>query len=326
VTRVAVTNPPGDRITDRPTQTLPSVRPEEVARRLLPRSVLGITAVILAFSMGASLAGVVLYSYYAYRLSQNESRVNKFVSGFGDTVSKAEGSIKSAQDSATKEIQRQLAPLEQIAAEGGTLQALITKSQPALYFVHTLDESGAPSVGSAFSVASDTHQTLLLTSYTTVRAATHRPGPDVFVRHGGTETKVQVYTWQEERDLALLILSVGNQAKLDFAADPPTIGERVFALSGLGSQGGAISQGFVADVSSAGIQHDAPVGPSFQGGPLVDSNGKVLGISSRAYAPLGFSTDAVWFAVPGRAACEKVLSCPNNTPVGAGSQTATSTG
>jgi S1-C subfamily serine protease len=292
----------------------------------MPRSVLGITAVILAFSLGASFAGVILYSYYAYRLGQNEDRVNTFVKGFGDTVKKAEDSIRSAQGAATSDIQKQLAPLERIAAEGGTLQALVAKAQPALYFVHTLDESGAPSVGTAFAVASDTHQTLLLTSYTAVRAATKRPGPDVFVRHGGNETKVQVYTWQEERDLALLILPQGNQAKLTFASTGPSVGDRVFALSGLGSQGGAISQGFVADVSAAGIQHDAPIGPAFQGGPLVNSDGQVLGISSRAYAPLGFSTDAVWFAVPGKAACEKVLSCPNNTPSGAGSQNATGSG
>jgi S1-C subfamily serine protease len=288
--------------------------------RILPRSVLGISALILAFSLGASLSGVVLYSYYEYRLGQNTDSVNRFENQFNGAVKDAQNAIKAQQDAAKAQIQSQLAPIKQIAAVGETLQALLTKAAPSLYFVHTLDENGQPSVGTAFAVASDSHQTLLLTSFTTVKAATRQPGPDVFVRHGTNETKVQVYTWQEQRDLALIVLPVGGQPKLDFATQSPTIGERVFALSGLGAQGAAITQGFVADIFSDGIQHDAPLGAAFQGGPLIDSDGHVLAIDSIAYAPLGFTTTGVWFAVPDKAACEKVLSCPNSTPSGAGAQ------
>jgi S1-C subfamily serine protease len=88
-------------------------------------------------------------------------------------------------------------------------------------------------------------------------------------------------------------------------------GQRIFALSGLGAAGAAVSQGFIADVSSAGIQHDAAIGSAFQGGPLVNDKGEVLAVASRAYAPLGFGTDAVFFGVPIRTACEKVLKCPD---------------
>jgi S1-C subfamily serine protease len=291
-----------------------AARPSRWRGRILPKSILGISALILAFSIGASLSGVVLYAYYSYRLGQTNDHVNSF----SDSVKTAQASIKAQEDAAKAEIQRELDPIQKIAAEGDTLQALVSKAAGALYFVHTLDEAGQPSVGTAFSVASDSHQTLLLTSYTTVQAATKRPGPDVFVRKGTNDIKVTVYTWQEERDLALIILPTGNQPKLTFATETPTVGERVFALSGLGAQGGAATQGFIADVSSAGIQHDAAIGPAFQGGPLVNSDGQVLGISSRAYSPLGFSTDSVWFAIPSKAACEKVLSCPGNTPTAAG--------
>jgi S1-C subfamily serine protease len=98
------------------------------------------------------------------------------------------------------------------------------------------------------------------------------------------------------------------------------IGERVFAMSGLGAAGGAVTQGFVADVSSAGIQHDAAVGPAFQGGPLLNSDGDVLAVSSRAYGPLGFLTDAVWFGVPVRDACDKIVHCPSGEVGGAGNR------
>ena len=51
-------------------------------------------------------------------------------------------------------------------------------------------------------------------------------------------------------------------------------------------------------------------GPQLQGAPLVNSNGEVVGVASRAYAPLGFAPDAVWFSPLIKSACEKVLQCP----------------
>jgi S1-C subfamily serine protease len=81
-----------------------------------------------------------------------------------------------------------------------------------------------------------------------------------------------------------------------------------------------VSQGSVADVSANGIQHDAAVGQSFQGGPLVNSKGELLGVASRSYAPLGFASDGVFFAPPIRAACDKVLRCPDDSVAGAGTK------
>jgi S1-C subfamily serine protease len=189
--------------------------------------------------------------------------------------------------------------------------------------VRTLDEAGQPSVGSAFAVASDSDETLLITSYSVVRAATFQPGPQVVVRRGEEEQRVTVWTWQPERDLALLVLGKGNAAKLDFAPREPPLktGERVFAVSGLGGAGGAITQGFVADVSANGIQSDAAVGAHFRGGPLVNSEGKILGVASSAYAPLGFRTEGVYFSPPVRMACDRILRCPSGEPSGAGGRT-----
>jgi S1-C subfamily serine protease len=282
--------------------------------RVLPRSAIGISVAILAFALGASLSGVVLYSYYEYRLTTNEAKVSKLTSQLPDAVKKAQDQLKAQEASAQALINEQIKPLKSVLATGETLQNLVSKSAPSLYFVHTLDQAGQPSVGTGFAVASDSKQTLVLTSYTVVQAATRKPGPDVFVRHGGNDQKVTVFTWQENKDLALIILPTGNQPKLDFAPSSPQPGERVFALSGLGGQGASITQGFVADVSAEGIQHDSRVGTQFQGGPLLNSNGQVVGILSRTYSPLGFPVADVYFAVPPKAACEKVLQCPNGTP------------
>jgi S1-C subfamily serine protease len=90
----------------------------------------------------------------------------------------------------------------------------------------------------------------------------------------------------------------------------------VFVISGLGATGGAISQGFIADLSATGLQHDAPVGAAFQGGPLVNSKGEVLAVASRSYSPLNFDPGAVFFGVPIRNSCAKVLRCPDGSQPG----------
>lgn len=283
---------------------------------MLPKTVLGMAVLILAFAIGSAASGVAFYSYYEYKRDKTEERVATFLEGFDSRFKTATDTIDALRENAVAEIQKELEPLRRIQAEGGTLEALVEKVRASLFFVTTQDEQGQPSVGTAFAVASDSEQTLAVTSYTTIRAATRAPAPKVTVRQGEAEVPAQVWTWQEDRDLALLVVGKGSVPKLPLAGDPPVkTGERLFAISGLGSAGGAISQGFVADVSGAGIQHDAAVGPAFQGGPLVNSEGEVVAVATRSYSPLGFATEDVFFAPLVSAACEKVLKCPSATEV-----------
>jgi len=300
----------------------PQFKPSRWRGRVLPKTALGLATLILAAAVGSAFSGVVLYAYYEYRLAKTDTRVSNFITGESRNLANAENQINQSRDSAIASIRAQLQPLNSVIAQGQTLQNLIKKVSPSMFFIHTLDEAGQPSVGSAFVVASDADQSLLLASYTTIRAATHNPRPDVFARQGTTEVKVTVWTWEPQRDLALLILPKGNLPSLPFIpAEPPlAVGERIFAVSGLGSAGAAVTQGFISDVSASGIQHNASVAPAFQGGPLVDSDGNVMAVASRAYAPLNFTTDSVWFGVPIRDACEQVLKCPAGTVTGPGNK------
>jgi len=292
--------------------------------RLIPRTVLGMATLILAFAIGAAVSGVAFYSYYEFKQDSTAKTVETFVSGFDDRFKTAVDTIEAEQENARAEIQKELEPLKKIRAEGETLEALVKKVQGAMWYVRTLDDAGQPSVGSAFAVASDSDETLLVTSYDVVRAATFNPGPQVFLRKGEEEIRVALWTWQPERDLAVIVLNRGNQAKLAFAPREPALktGERVFSVSGLGAAGASVTQGFVADVSGSAIQSDAAVGAHFRGGPLVNSEGQVLGVASRAFAPLGFRSDGVYFSVPIRVACDRVLKCPSGNVSGAGDRTA----
>jgi S1-C subfamily serine protease len=277
--------------------------------------VLGIAGLILAFAVGAGFSGVVLFSYYQYKLNQTNQRVNTLVSGYKKQFTNAEGDLAATVAAAKLSIQNQLKAVQQLQAGPAALAALVKQVAPAMYFVHTLDVNGQPSVGTAFVVSSNPSQSLLLTSYTTVQAATRAPAPPIYIRQGNTDTQVTVRSWDPQYDLALLVVSQGNLHALPTApvTPSPQPGDRVYAISGLGSAGASIAQGSVVDVSASGIAEDAAIGPAFQGGPLVNQAGQVVAVASRTYAPLGFTSDGVWFAPYVEAACNVVLTCPGGT-------------
>jgi len=291
----------------------------EWRERMVPKTVLGISVIILAFAVGSAFSGVALYAYYQNRLDQDAKFDRDFVSQFGAQFENAKKTLEVESSKGQAAIQTELEPLKRLAASGDTLANLQKVIGPSTFFVQTQDEAGAASVGSAFVVASDSRQSYLLASYATVKASTRAPGPAIQVRQGGTQLKATLWTWDETKDLALLIIDKGSLPKVAFAPASPALklGERVFAISGLGGTGTAITQGFVSDISASGIMHDAAIGQGFQGGPLINSDGKVLGVASRSYAPLGYASDGVWFAIPSRTACDKVLKCPNSDPGGA---------
>jgi S1-C subfamily serine protease len=288
-------------------------------RRLVPRTALGLAGLLFCMSIASAFTGAVLYAFYEYRLGKTDDKVDAFAASFEGKVDEAVGRIDTERDSAVGAVQSQLDDLEKFAASGETLNSLLEKTAPSVFFVSTLDEAGQPSVGSAFVAFSDGQQSFLLTSYNTVRAATQQPAPKITLRKGDDELPVELTSWDPANDLALLTVNRPNLPALTWAKpEPPLqVGDRVCVVSGLGAAGGSISQGFVADVSANGIQHDAPVGAAFQGGPLLNSAGQVLAVASRAYSPLGFAPEAVFFGVPIRSSCSEVIRCPDpNTQPG----------
>ncbi len=301
----------------------PAPRPEKSStfrRRILPRSFLGVAVMILAFAVGAGFSGVVLYSYYQYKLNQTNARVNSLVTGYKQQFAKAESDLQASVATAQANIQEQLKSVQQLQASPAALATLVAQVAPSVFFVHTLDASGQPSVGTAFVISSNATQSLLITSYTTVSAATHTPGPPVYVRQGNSDTAVTVRTWDPQYDLALLVLPKGNLKALTAAptSPAPLPGQRLYAVSGLGSAGASLDQATIVDVLSAGVAVDAGIGTAFQGGPIINQSGQVVAVASRTYSPLGFSSSGIWYSPYVEAACNKVLSCPNGTLVGAG--------
>jgi Trypsin-like peptidase domain len=285
--------------------------------RLLPRSVLGISMLILAAGMGAAASGTALYMNYAYRKDLTDAQVKSLP----ESVKRWKGQLDAEGTNAQKRIQDELEPLLKQAAIGDTLARILKNAAPSVWTVRTFDVAGAASVGTAYVVASDAEKTFLLTSFDVVQSSSIKPGPEIKVSQGNDELPATLWTWQEDKDMALLIVNKGNLPRIEWAPAAETrVGTQVFAISAFGTAGGSVSNGFVADVSQSGLQHTAPVGTAFRGGPLLNEKGLVVATLSRSYAPFGFASETVWFAPQVISACEKLLKCPGGVVSGAGAQ------
>ena len=187
-----------------------------------------------------------------------------------------------------------------------TPDGIAKKAAPSVWAVSSMDDAGRPIDGSGFIAGSFGGQTYLLTSLSIVRAATRIPGPEIVVRNGGSEVKATLWTWQEDRDLALLV--TGRTApSLPWAEENPQAkaGDKVYVVRG----GGAAVAGLISSVSPASIQHSVLIDARRQGAPLLDEKGQVLGIASLSSTPGAIASDTTFYAVPIDASCERVLTC-----------------
>jgi S1-C subfamily serine protease len=147
----------------------------------------------------------------------------------------------------------------------------------------------------------------LLTSLALVQAATRAPGPGITVKNGTFNAPAALWTWDEGRDLALLVVEgKGNSPSLPWAGDNPPlrVGDPIFAVGV-----DRVVPGVVAGVSPGAIQHNIFIDDPLRGGALVNIKGEVLAVASPAFTPGAQITDTVFFGVPIRVVCAAVLNC-----------------
>lgn len=88
-----------------------------------------------------------------------------------------------------------------------------------------------------------------------------------------------------------------------------SLGGRLFALSGVGGQGATASPGVLLDLSASGLQHTASVGTFFEGGPLLNGGGEIIGVAIVDYRPNGIDPGDVAQAPDIAAICTRILRC-----------------
>ena len=315
-----VVAPSVDKADDRRTarQRRSEWRRAEKARRYAARNSVRFpifTRSILLWLLIFALTGVAFGASGAFWWANFNSQVSDLrndTQDFEERSLDAQSEIEGLREQSLDEINTALQPLQGFLSETQMLQ-LGQQFSPSVRFVATLDEEGQPSVGTGFAVITDDRSTYFVTSYSTVRAATIAPGPEITLRKGTEEIRGELWNWDPERDLALVRADIPNAQVLEWVDDEDAaqaVSNRIFPISGLGGAGASLTYGTIIDQSASGFQHDAPLGPSWQGGPIVNVDGKVFGVASINYAPLGFSSgEQIHFAVTVNELCQRLLSC-----------------
>lgn len=106
-------------------------------------------------------------------------------------------------------------------------------------------------------------------------------------RHG-TDTTALVIARDAVRDVAVISLPTTSEG-LEHAPDTPELGDEVFALGAPLGIEFTLTEGRISSLARQTdiavpmlmLQHDAAVNPGSSGGPLVDAEGRLLGMNSR---------------------------------------------
>jgi S1-C subfamily serine protease len=180
-------------------------------------------------------------------------------------------------------------------AATGSIEDIVSRAAPAVVLIHA-----ARSTGTGFFVSHD----LLLTNAHVVDGQSF---VDVRLTNGGT-LQGRVERTSQDLDLAVVRVTArpgGHQILQLASAIPVRAGQEVLAIgSPLGLQN-TVTRGIVSAVRTAGgvdlIQTDAAINPGNSGGPLLDRDGRVIGVTTlkvmRGAESLGFAV-AIAHAVP----------------------------
>jgi S1-C subfamily serine protease len=315
---------------------------------ILPKTVVGLALWLLIFALGASVSGVVFFVAYERRLTDIQTQITslrtQFTQQLNDAVTQLQNADKAMQGGVTGTA---------LGGITGQSAKLLTEVGPSMVVVEGTDVTGARTSGSGFVLQSSANQSWVLTSYQLVAgsiaasqatspvgfpapapalgvtgtvsgtaAPAPPPPPTASVNIAGNNHTGTIYSWDASRNLALIIVNVGSVPALPFSNDVATPGLSVWAMSASGGQFGATaSQGQVVSANPQTLATSAVFGPQATGGPLVDQEGRVIGVLVVARppptptpaptprpSPSGQSSPGT--VVPVRQACIEVVICP----------------
>ena len=155
---------------------------------------------------------------------------------------------------------------------------------------------GQDSQGSGFFV----HPGYVATNYHVVKGA-----EAIYVKSVAndiTYTVEEITEINEKYDLAIIKISITEHPVLDLGdSDDVHIGETIYTIGNPKGLQGTVSRGIISSIRDFGdrgarIQIDAPISPGNSGGPVLNENGKVIGVSVSVHRDL--DAQNLNFAVP----------------------------
>ena len=196
----------------------------------------------------------------------------------------AGGGSVSAQDAPTPATQPAI-PLD--------AQKLFAQASPAVVKIRTYSKTGrAIATGSGFLI--DAAGTIVTNHHVIKDAASAR----VYIQKRPSLPVVKIVAVDEHADLAIIKVDGKDLPFLKLRVAPPKVGEKVFAIGSPRGWTNTLSDGLVSGLRREGgktfIQTSTPISHGSSGGPLLSSDGAVVGVTTSGFSGEG----ALGFAVP----------------------------
>jgi S1-C subfamily serine protease len=283
---------------------------EGVANLLTPKTVVQLAVWILMFGLGAGLSGLILFAVYQGQVNSLRSELLESQEELQKSLEEKIGSAPAPTESPNQTVSgTSPSPVD-------PTKQLVQTTAPAIVGITGKDSSGAPASGTGFVVNSTDDGTWVVTSYKLVAGV--KEFNDLSVRHRNSDLVGEVYETDQGRDLALVIYRVAAERSLRFSrVTEPKEGDQVYALGSM--RGQPYATGIAAkltSVTSGSLGIDTEIPDSYLGGPLLDADGRVVGILTKSAAGGSTATPAAGTtragATPIEAACSRVLRCPSN--------------
>ena len=291
---------------------IPPVPPQEAPRKVKKqRSGNGrkvwkaVLCAVLAIALVAGSCGVTAYVVN----NQWESRTDKMIDSFENRMDQLQEQIDAA---AAKQQEMISAPqiMTVITAPGAIYQQNVQSVVLITSTVTSANMFGPPttgtSTGSGFVITEDGY---VVTNHHVVDGAT---GVTVTM-HDGAEYQAKLVGSDSTNDVAVLKIteSVQLNAVAIGSSEALNVGDQVVAIGNpLGELTSTLTVGYVSakgrDVTTDGktinmIQTDAAINSGNSGGPLFNSQGEVVGITTAKYSgssSSGASIEGIGFAIP----------------------------
>ncbi|MFL6239783.1 MAG: S1C family serine protease [Actinomycetes bacterium] len=207
-----------------------------------------------------------------------------------DRLKTATSAQQTLQQALTKATQRTI---------GASVSATVLKS------VFTIDAGNA--LGTAFAVRrSATGGTILVTNYHVIANVWAAGRRAVTLKQGSRSISGQIVTVRPSKDLASVEV-VPALPLLSIEQHVPAVGAPVLVVGSPLGLGGTVTTGVVSAHRSGLIQISAPISPGNSGGPVVDAQGRVVGIASEKV--VSNFAEGLAFAIPIREICTSLVHC-----------------
>lgn len=160
------------------------------------------------------------------------------------------------------------------------VKSIFGKSKTSIVLILTYDANNTPiALGSGFYF----ENTLIATNYHVIEGSSK-----IVIKNLGSQTKlenIKVRSYSEDLDMAILESPTPNSTFLTLSQIKPEIGDKIVAIGNPKGLEGTVSTGIVSGLRELTseyslIQITSPISPGSSGGPVLNENGQVIGIST----------------------------------------------